>query len=153
YFLDYHGQINLTTRLRVTHSIASDAETGDLFSVGADIALYFRAISDQFLMGSVAPLVVFDLLVSSDHPALGGDTTVGYRVGGGLESNFGILWYLDPYLFAETGVAATASYIDVGAVDGVQLMFEWIIRFDWGLRDLDPDNIKEVDELYRLNLD
>lgn len=155
HFFDIHGALALRARIR---GGASWGQFDDVLGhIGLELGLGLRGYSDQWVFGELGVAAIVDLLIWDFDPAAQraygtGDQVLGMRVGGGLETDVGLLWYLGPYLFGDLGAQAHVTWVEVGGVSGVSLEMRWRLRFDWGFAtdvlgvEADPAS---RDELFR----
>jgi len=137
HYLDAHGAFSISTRLRG----GATFDAAPLGHVGLEAGLHARGYNAQYLFLGGGLVTSVDLLVWNPDAAtrrdIGGggavseDTWVGWRLGLGLETTAGMLWFLRPYLFGEIGAIVQLELLDVGPLDGTAITGRWLLRFDW----------------------
>lgn len=137
-YFDGHGHTIL--RLYALYDFAGGAFPsleGRAHRVGGGVAFTIRGITTDWVFGTLSLYAdgsgVF--LDPPDVPILGvsTDPESGFQVGIGLESTFGTMIVVDPYLFAETGASLQLSYLNLPSADAWEVCARWLFRFDWAI--------------------
>lgn len=114
------------------------ARRPDYWGVDAGLHLQLRGMSEDFIFGLVGVLVEVGAL-GHDGDALPQDPLApapgpGLRAYAGLEGGFGFLGWLDPYIYAESGVRLGVERVQLGGATLWSLHFAWEARLDFALR-------------------
>ena len=125
WMFDPHGATSLRFRAYAEHSVES--LSGAMWAWGGDFGFYLRGYDPQFLYGGVG---VFAGAGGTQWESPKGDVT-GWRLNLGAETNFGMLWFLSPYLFGELAARASFEVLDLGALTDQRVLVTWALRFDW----------------------
>ena len=139
HYFEPHGRLHLRLMLDYEHGgVLNPRVEGTANRVGACAAFTLRGITQDWFFGQLTALVTGGLLwisappdpFTNDKPGF----DRGFAIGFGLESTFGSMFMLDPYLMAETGANATLNYVDIGPIEMWELWGRWVVRFDLGVR-------------------
>lgn len=118
-------------------SILHSGLEGHATRIGGGAALTFRGISRDWVFGSLALLIDASALQyqapSTRFGPGDGSKNHGSQFGIGVETTFGSLVVLAPYLFAETGASVTLSRVTIGGSETWEIWGRWILRFEWAL--------------------
>ena len=136
-YLDGHGRLAWGGYVGGGFSLESDQQPRPADSSRLDVGLWLRTrgISNDFVRGSLGIFVEGGpQFLGEPLGPRGARDDLGWREAGGVEMGFGLLWYLDPFLFGEAlfrlGIESTrvggASYTAYFA--GLRLNFEWAQR-------------------------
>lgn len=139
HFFDGHG----TTILRIyglygQGGLLENGLYGRSRTIGGGAAITARALSEDFFFGTLS------LFAEAAHlqltpPDNRSFSSIAQRENGsrfslGLETTFGSLFVLAPYLFGETGASIAISTFNLPSVSTFEFWGRWVIRFDWGIR-------------------
>lgn len=139
HYLEAHGRLQL--RVHATYErggVLNPSLEGTSNRFGVVGALTLRGISPEWFFGQIG--VIFDASYLTVRPAaapFGGSrptTGSGSQFGGGVETTFGSMFVLDPYLMAETGASVTLSRVQLGPAETWEVWARWVVRLDWGIR-------------------
>lgn len=132
WMLDPHGAMSVRFRGYAEHSFGS--QNGALFGYGGDVGFYLRGYDPQFLYAGAG---VFAGGGGSLWDPPEGPSVSGWHLNAGVETNFGMLWFLSPYLFGEIAARASFEYVDLGGMSDERVLVTWALRFDWAFVDQD----------------
>lgn len=140
HYLEGHGRLQLRWMATYEHGgVLNPRVEGTANRVGASFAVTARGITQDWFFGQLTALVdaSYVNLRRAPDPFAGIDDTFhsGWQVGFGLETTFGSMFVLDPYLMAETGASVTFSHLSLGGADTWEVWARWIARFDIGVRN------------------
>lgn len=138
HYFEGHGRTQLRLMLTYEHGgVLSPRLEGTANRFGASAAFTLRRLSEQWFFGQLTALVDTSVITLRPPPnpfGQAGETRVGAQFGGGLETTFGTMFMLAPYLMAETGASLTANYVSPGDHASFELWARWVVRFDYGVR-------------------
>ncbi len=142
HYLEGHGRLQLRFMATYEHGgVLNPAIEGTSNRIGASFAVTVRGITQDWLFGQLTALVDASYITlrapSGPFVREREQLLTGGQFGGGLETTFGSMFMLDPYLMAETGASITANWVDIGGVGAVEVWGRWIVRFDIGVRNAD----------------
>ena len=140
HYLEGHGRLQLRAMLLFEHGgVLNPRLEGTANRVGASLAVTVRGISNDWYFGQLTALIDGSFITLRPASAPFGGDRADLRTGGqfgvGLESTFGSMFVLDPYLMAETGASATLNRVQIGGVDAWEIWARWLVRFDIGVRN------------------
>lgn len=146
-YLDGHGRLAWGGYLGGAFSLESDQQPRPADSLRLDLGLWIRAraLSPDFVHGALGLFVEGGpLFLGEPLGPIGDQSDLAWRVAGGVEMGFGLLWYLSPYLFGEALFRVGAEATRVGGathttwIAGLRLNFEWAGRAGASAAD-EPD--------------
>lgn len=149
HYFEGHGRTQLRLMLTYEHGgVLNPKVEGTANRIGLSTAFTLRGISQEWYFGQLSALAEASLITlrPAANPLTGdrAEFDVGFEVGGGLETTFGSMFVLDPYLMAETGANFTVSYVDIAGVDTFEIWGRFVVRFDYGFRTFDEEGQWEI---------
>ncbi len=138
HFFDWHGKLSLRGYGAFRYGgLGNNAVDGEVLQYGGGVSVHARGYSDNWAFGGIG--LFGEFLGTSWSPPPGilnasPEAERGFQLSFGLETDFGQLITVDPYLFAESSALFGLNYIDVGPWESWSLDARWVIRFDWAWR-------------------
>lgn len=144
WYLDQVGRVAVGAHVRgslslpETGSAPALARHESFWGVDGGLHLQLRGMNEAYIYGLLG-LVVELGVMGHDGDA---DPLDPLRVPGsggtrwyvGLESGFGFLGYLDPYIYGESGVRLGLEWLDFSGAQITSLHFAWEVRLDFAWR-------------------
>lgn len=138
HFFDWHGRLSLRGYGALRYGgLGSAAIEGTMWQYGGGLSLHARGYTDSWAFGGIGLYAEF-LATHWSPPSAAlnasPESQLGYQASFGLESDFGQLITVDPYVFAESSALFGLNYIDVGPWSSWSIDARWVVRFDWAWR-------------------
>ena len=138
HFVDWHGRLSLRGYGALRYGgLGNAAVDGTIWQYGAGVSLHGRSYTESWAFGGIGAYA--ELLATSWSPPsaildASPEAEFGYQASFGIETDFGQLITVDPYMFAESSALFGLNYIDVGPWESWSLDARWVVRWDWAWR-------------------
>lgn len=135
HFIEKHSRRSIRFFGTFGRGIFLALEETNPLRIGGGVSASLRGISKDWVFGSLSLNLDGSLLrgASPSRPPGSDDQATGYQVGLGVETTFGSLFLIDPYMFAETGASASINRVGLGSVEAWEAWVRWTLRFEWAI--------------------
>ncbi|MCB9538164.1 MAG: hypothetical protein H6704_18060 [Myxococcales bacterium] len=150
YYVDGHGRLGLGGYVVAAFSLAGDGGGERLTRVDFGLAARRRFISHDFFhltLGAfteVGPVVLQDRPVDPEGGVVPEDAS-GVRWAAGVETGPGLLYHLDPFLFAEVVARFGVEAVNLEGITEWTVIGALRVVFDFTLRGRDDDADRHLD--------